>query len=153
MTGVLARLRQKTATFLRQPPLIQAWFPAVWIILGISKGLIFTLSFRRPAPRLGRQSGIAPWVPLLTPAKERRALLIGRVVRMTARPPLGCQLFPPGHRRPRAAGALWGALCPLLRPVTRRGDPYRLKGPRTWVAAGRVRVTGGTSFGQFTVVG
>lgn len=95
MTGVLARLRQKTATFLRQPPFIQAWFPAVWIILGISKGLIFTLSFRRPAPRLGRQSDIAPWVPLLTLAKERRALLIGRVVRMTARyTPWDANCFP-----------------------------------------------------------
>lgn len=85
MTAVFSCPRRKGGTFLNQPRFVQAWFLPVWIILGVGKALIFTITFRRLAPRLGRQSGIAPWVPLLAPAQEHRARLIGQVVRMTAR--------------------------------------------------------------------
>lgn len=76
---------RKARSFVRQPLFVQLWFPPVWVLLGISKVLIFTLSFPRLAPRLGVRTGIAPWVPLLTPDETQRARLIGRAVQMTAR--------------------------------------------------------------------
>lgn len=85
MRRLPSALRRKARTFLRQPRFIQLWLVPLWFILGIGKALIATISFRRLAPRLGRQAGIAPWVPLLDPAQEARALLIGRAVRLTAR--------------------------------------------------------------------
>ena len=149
----LARLRRQASTFLRQPRFIQAWFLPVWVILGIGKALIFTISFRRLAPRLGHRSGIAPWVPLLNPAQEARARLIGRVVRLTANhTPWDSNCFPQAI----AARVLLGfyrlpysLFFGLMRDPA---DPAGMKA-HAWVAAGRVPVTGGVSFGQFTVVG
>jgi len=46
-------LRRKTLGFLRQPRFTQLWFFPLWILLGLSKAAIFTISFRRLAPRLG----------------------------------------------------------------------------------------------------
>ena len=150
---VLGALRRKAGTFLRQPRFIQAWFLPLWVLLGISKALIFTVSFRRLAPRLGQTSDIAPWVPLLDPAQEARALLIGRAVRLTAKyTPWDSNCFPQAI----AARVLLGLyrlpyilFFGLMRDAD---DPAGMKA-HAWVAAGRVRVTGGTSFGQFTVVG
>jgi hypothetical protein len=153
MTHHWARLRRKAVSFFRQPLFIQVWFPAAWVILGLGKALIFGVSFRRLAPRLGRRSGIAPWVPLLTPAQEGRALLIGRTVRLAAR-------YTPWHSNcfPQAVAArvllgLYRVPYVLYFGLMRDpAEPASLKA-HAWVTAGRVRVTGGTSFGQFTVVG
>jgi hypothetical protein len=153
MTRHWARLRRKAVAFVRQPLFIQVWFPAVWVILGVAKALIFTLSFRRLAPRLGRQSAIAPWVPLLSQAHEQRALLIGRLVRMTARyTPWDSNCFPQAI----AARLLLGLYAvPYILYFGLMRDPADPAGMKAhaWVVAGRVRVTGGLSFGQFTVVG
>lgn len=148
-----ARLRRKAVNFFRQPLFIQAWFLPVWVILGIGKALILTLSFRRLAPWLGRQSGIAPWVPLLDPAQEARARQIGRLVRMTARyTPWDSNCFPQAI----AARCLLGLHgLPYILYFGLLRDPEAPAGMKAhaWVAAGRIPVTGGVSFGQFTVVG
>lgn len=149
----LGPLRRKAATFLRQPLFIQAWFLPLWLVLGVSKALIFTISFRRLAPRLGHKADIAPWLPLLTPADEARALLIGRAVRLTAKyTPWDSNCFPQAIASRLLLG-LYGLPYILYFGLMRDpDDPAGMKA-HAWVAAGRVRVTGGTSFGQFTVVG
>ena len=153
MTHRLTRLRRKAGTFVRQPLFIQAWLLPVWLILGIGKALIFTLSFRRLAPRLGCQSGIAPWVPLLTPAQEQRALQIGRVVRLTAGyTPWDSNCFPQAIAA-RVLLGLYGLPYVLYFGLRRDPDDPAGMQAHAWVAAGRVRVTGGHSFDQFTVVG
>jgi hypothetical protein len=153
MTSIPTRLQRKVATFARQPRFIQAWFVPTWILLGLGKALIFGVSFRRLAPRLGRRAGIAPWVPLLTPAQEGRALLIGRTVRLAARyTPWDSNCFPQAVAA-RVLLGLYRVPYVLYFGLMRDpAEPANLKA-HAWVAAGRVRVTGGTSFGQFTVVG
>lgn len=152
-TSIISFLGRKAVTFLRQPRFIQAWFLPVWVMLGMAKALIFTLSFRRLAPRLGRPAGLAPWVPLVTPEEERRALLIGRLVRLTARyTPWDSNCFPQAI----AARVLLGLhRVPYILYFGLRRDPTDPAGLKAhaWVVAGQVRVTGGPSFGQFTVVG
>ncbi|QVL50026.1 MAG: lasso peptide biosynthesis B2 protein [Thiocapsa sp.] len=153
MTRLASALRRKARTFLRQPRFIQLWLVPLWFILGIGKVLIFTISFRRLAPRLGRQAGIAPWVPVLDPTQEARALLIGRAVRLAARyTPWVSNCFPQAIAA-RVLLGLYGLPYTLYFGLMRDpGNPAGMKA-HAWVAAGRVRVTGGHSFGQFTVVG
>ena len=138
---------------MRQPLFIQFWLVPLWGILGLGKALIFTLSFRRLAPRLGRQAGIAPWVPLLDPAQEQRALVIGRAVRLAAKyTPWDSNCFPQAIAA-RVLLGLYGLPYALYFGLMH--DPENAAGMKAhaWVAAGRVRVTGGLGFGRFTVVG
>ena len=145
-------LQRKTLSFLCQPRFTQLWFVPLWLLLGLSKAAIFTVSFRRLAPHLGAAVGVAPWVPVLIPAQEARALQISRAVRLAARyTPWNSNCFPQavaarlllGHYRIPYA---------LYFGLMRDPDTGEFKA-HAWVAAGRVSVTGGASFGQFTVVG
>lgn len=153
MTAMVARLRAKAASFRRQPLFVQAWLLPIWVLLGISKALIFTLPFRRLAPWLGHRSAITPWVPLLTPAQEARARLVGQTVRIAARhTPWDSNCLPQAI----AARALLGLYAvPYIFCLGLARDPREPASmtAHAWVAAGRVRVTGGLGFDQFTVVG
>jgi hypothetical protein len=149
----LMRWLGKARSFLRQPRFVQLWFLPVWLLLAISKVLIFTIPFQRLAPRLGVRTGIAPWVPHLTPEQTHRARLIGRVVQMTAR-----YTFWNANCFPQAITARWllglyNVPYVFFFGLSRdASDPAGMKA-HAWVAAGPVRVTGGYSFHQFTVVG
>jgi len=145
-------LQRKTLSFLRQPRFTQLWFVPLWMLLGLSKAVIFTVSFRRLAPHLGAATGVAPWVPVLVPAQEARALQIGRAVRLAAcYTPWNSNCFPQAVAARLLLGlyripyALYFGL--MRDPETREFKAH------AWIAAGRVRVTGNESFGQFTVVG
>ncbi|WP_295391614.1 lasso peptide biosynthesis B2 protein [uncultured Thiodictyon sp.] len=153
MTYLFARLRHKASTFRHQPVFIRAWVLPVWLLLAIGKTLIFIVSFRRLAPHLGRRSAIAPWVPLLTPAQEGRARLIGCVVRLTAKyTPWDSNCFPQAIAA-RVLLGLYGLPYVLYFGMRRNPlEPADIKA-HAWVVAGRVPVTGGSSFGHFTVVG
>lgn len=128
------------------------WLLPVWVVLGLSKAVIFTLSFRRLAPHLGLATGTEPWVPLLDSAQTARALQIGRVVRLAARyTPWNSNCFPQAV----AARLLLGVYAvpyALYFGLMHKPGSKELKA-HAWVAAGRVAVTGGASFAQFTVVG
>jgi len=149
---MLRLLARKARSFLRQSGFSQLWFVPTWFVLGIAKALIFTVSFRRLAPRLGRQADIAPWVPLLEPAQEMRALAIGRAVRMAARyTPWESNCFPQAVAARLLLG-LYGIPYALYFGLMRDPGSGEMKA-HAWVAAGKVHVTGGASFGRFTVVG
>jgi hypothetical protein len=127
------------------------FFPT-WILLGISKLLIFTCEFRRLAPLFGISIGVAAWLPLLTPKQECRALQIGRLIKLAARyTPWDSNCFPQAitarlllelHKIPYT-------LCfGLMREITSKEIQAH-----AWVSSGRVNVTGGMSFKHFTIVG
>ncbi len=143
----------KARSFLRQPLFVQLWFLPVWFLLAISKVLIFTIPFQRLAPRLGVRTGIAPWVPLLTPEQTHRARLIGRLVQMTAR-----YTFWNANCFPQAIAARWllglyNVPYVFFFGLSRDASDAAGMKAHAWVVAGPVRVTGGYSFHQFTVVG
>ena len=143
---------RKALSFLRQPVFVQLWFLPLWVVLGISKALIFTTSFKWLTPYLGRSEGIHPYIPLVAAARESRARQICRAVHLAAR-------YTP-----------WDSSC-FAQAVAARfllglyGVPYALyfglahdqlvggMKAHAWVAAGKVSVTGGESFDRFTVVG
>ncbi len=145
-------LRRKTLSVLRQPRFIQVWLIPLWMLLGLSKAVIFTVSFRRLAPRLGVAVGVAPWVPVLLPAQEARAWQISRAVSLAARyTPWDSNCFPQAVAARLLLG-LYRIPYALYFGLRRDPDTGEFEA-HAWIAAGRVRVTGGASFSRFTVVG
>ena len=121
----------------------------VFLLLALSRLLILCLSFRRIAPWLGIHGGTTASTPLLGSRQEQRARRIGRVVRLVARhTPWQSNCFPQAV----AARILLGAHgIPYVLVFGLARDDTGLQA-HAWVAAGRVRVSGGLSFDRFTVV-
>ena len=149
---LVVRLAQKFKTFTQQPPFILGWLLPCWFLLGLSRCLILTVSFKRLAPYLGIHDGLSPWIPLLDKPQEQKALLIGRTVRLAAQyTPWISNCFPQAITARLLLGVYripYGLYFGL-----RRDRNTNELNAHAWIATGRVRVTGGTSFGQFTVVG
>lgn len=151
-TMILPTLVRKLRNFTHRPWFEKAWFLPVWLLLGASRFVILAVPFRRLAFWLGEHEGIAPWVPLVDVRAEARALSISRVVQMTARhTPWQSNCFPQAMTA-RILLGLYGVPYSLFFGVNRNTDEVTLAA-HAWVAVGRVRVTGGMSFNQFTVVG
>lgn len=175
---MIRTLIRKVRSFAGLPLFTKVWFVPAWIELGLSRALILAVPFRTLAPRLGTTQGTAAHVPLLTPAQEARARAIGRTIRLAARyTPWTSNCFPQAvvartmlgmHGIPYAihfglmpesrAGA--GTSEPAERPQSSATPAPAPAAPRSagmrahaWVVAGRVPVTGGHSFHQYTVVG
>ncbi len=108
------RLIRKAAGFFRQPLWARCWLFPVWALLGLAKAAILIVPFHRIAPHLGRRMGVAPWVPLLGPAQEARALQIGRVVRLAARYTPGIRT---AFRRPWRRACCWGCTAFRMRSI------------------------------------
>lgn len=148
---LLHTLRRKTHTLLRQSVFVWLWLLPVWLLLGVGKALIHLVSFQKLAVLLGQPCGVNPWVPLISAAQQHRAMQIGRVVRIAAQyTPWDANCFPQAlvartllawHRIPYTL--FFG-----LRRETRSAE---LKA-HAWVTSGPVNVTGGASFGHYTVV-
>ena len=93
-----------------------------------------------------------PWVPLPDGEQGLRALHIGRVVRMAARyTPWESNCFP---QAVTASFLLrwYGVPYALFFGVAPAEKDAKIQA-HAWIAAGSGQVTGGMSFGQFTVVG
>lgn len=75
---------RKLHSFARRSTFEKRWFLPVWILLGLSRLLILTVHFRRMAPWLGMRAGIDPWIPLIDPAAQARAVQIGRVIALAS---------------------------------------------------------------------
>lgn len=148
----IAIVLRKARNLRRQPVFIKLWLLPAWLLLGVSRGLILLVSFRRLAPWLGVHDGIAAWVPLLDAVQEARALEIGRLVRLAARyTPWKSNCFPQAVTARLLLG-LYRIPYTLYFGLAREPAQGEMKA-HAWVAAGRVRVTGGAGFRQFTVVG
>lgn len=145
-------LRGKVRSFWRLSRYEQVWFIPVWCLLGVSKALIFSVSFKRLAPLLGRNSGPHPWIPLLTPEAELRAHRIGRLIRLAARyTPWDSNCFPQAIVARMLLGAQ-GIAYALYFGLARDREGMGQMAAHAWIAAGRVSVVGGASFQQFVVV-
>ncbi|TVQ34718.1 MAG: lasso peptide biosynthesis B2 protein [Wenzhouxiangella sp.] len=148
----MRRVPVKLARFFRQPAFVLAWFFPVWVGLGLAKLAIFTVSFKRLVPRLGVSVGLNPWLPLADPGETDRARLICQVVRQAARvTPWDSNCFPQAVVARIMLGFYRIPYCLFF--GVRRGVGIGKFEAHAWVASGRVRVTGGSGFSRFTVVG
>ncbi len=149
MTRALVR---KLKTFGQQPSFTKLWFVPTWLLLGCAKLVIFCMTFRRLAPYLGRSIGVDAWVPLASPAVQARALLIGRTVKMAAGyTPWESNCFPQAVAA-RILLGLYGVPYAIYFGLMRDKTTQEMKA-HAWVSCGRVSVTGGAGFANYTVVG
>lgn len=152
MLNSLKSPSSKTVSFLRKPAFTKRWFVPVWLMLGISRLLIITVTFRRLAPQLGKPVGLRAYSHILTSRQEEQALRIARVIRVAARYcPWVANCFPQAITARLLLGfyripySLYFGLC-------RDPDTNEFKA-HAWVTAGRIPVSGGQSFQHYTVVG
>ena len=144
-------LTRKVRSFAGLPLFVKAWLVPTWVALGIARTLILAVPFRTLAPRLGTAQGTAAHVPLLTHAQESRARAIGRTVRLAARyTPWTSNCFPQAVVA-RVMLGMHGIPYAIHFGLMPDGDAGMRA--HAWVVAGRVPVTGGHSFGHYTVVG
>ena len=152
MQRVLTLLLRKLRSFWRLPAFSKLWLLPMWLLLGVSKAMIFTISFQRLAARLGQPLGVAPWVPLVDAHQRGRALQIGRAVRLAANyTPWDSNCFPQAVAARLLLG-LYGVPYALYFGLARDALTRETQA-HAWVMAGPVAVTGGASFARFTVVG
>ena len=148
---MLKTLKRKCISFWNLSLFIKLWFLPVWMLLGISKVMILTLEFRRIAPYFGQPAGTTPWLPLITNKQISRALLIGRLIKISARyTPWESNCFPQAISA-RILLGLYQIPYILYFGLMREKATQEIKA-HAWVLAGKVNVTGGKNFGQFTVV-
>lgn len=128
------------------------WLLPAWGLLGLSRLAVLVLPFRRVAMLIGGRGQPQPWVPLLDPAQEATALRLGRAIRSASRfTPWSSNCFAQALSA-RILLALHRVPCMLFFGVSRDRDSARMVA-HAWVAAGRIRVTGGDGFAQYVVVG
>jgi len=138
------------------PPVELAWALPAWVMLGLARALVLMLPLRRLAPMLGVDAGAQPWLPLLDAREEARARMIGRVVRRSAR-------FTPWRSNCFNQAITARLLLGLYRvpyvlffgaaPQTDAETGSSGLSAHAWIAAGRVQVTGDSSFEQYPVLG
>lgn len=136
----------------RAPLFIKVWFVPVWIMLGLTKAAVRIISFKRIAPLLGSPAGTACWIPVLTRGQACRARLIARVITLAARyTPWDSNCYPQAFaavlllRLYRIPYAFYFGL--------KRDKESNSFKAHAWAAAGKVRLTGGEGFDEYTVVG
>lgn len=151
LNRLLRTTTRKARSFARRPRFEQAWFVPAWLLLGLSRSLILFCPFRTWASHLGRHTGTAPWIPLTDVRHEAKAHAIARVVAMAANhTPWESNCFPQAVTA-RVLLGLYGIPYCLFFGVNRNPGDTSMQA-HAWVAAGKIRVTGGASFDQFTVV-
>ena len=144
-------LVRKLRSGFRQPAFVLLWLAPVWLLLGLCRVLIRLVSFRRLASLLGVPHGTCASVPLASRSQQQRAAKIGRVVRLAARhAPWELNCYP---RSLTACVLLRLYRIPHCLCFGVAQDPAASGfSAHAWTAAGSVRVTGGESFGRYTVL-
>lgn len=151
---MLSAIAYKLWSFAHLHPAEKAWLVPVWVLLGLSRCAVLTIPFRFLALRLGAPAGGTPCIPVIGPRDQKRALRIGRVVRMASRytpwqsncltQAMTARILLGLHRIP----------CSFFLGVMRETENTgrcELKA-HAWVSAGRIQVTGGDGFRNFAVV-
>jgi Transglutaminase-like superfamily len=148
--NILSTLVRKARSFAHRSGFEQAWFLPCWLLLGISRLAILVIPFRYLAPWLGISVGVAAWVPLVGSCGEARALCIAKIVQMASRhTPWTSNCFPQALTARLLLG-LYRVPYVFFFGIDKDDDTFKA---HAWISAGRVQVTGGNSFGRFTVVG
>lgn len=144
-------LLRKLRSWRGRPLAEKLWFGPAFLLLGIARAALLTVAFRRLAPLLGQGLQTAALVPLATEAEIVRALHIGRAVRLAAN-------YTPWESKCLAQAMVARVLLGMKRlpyalylGVSKSGDANMEA--HAWVCVGHAAITGGHSFGRFTVVG
>lgn len=143
--------QNRFVNFLKKPLFNKVWVLPVWVMLGFSRLLIITVTFRRLAPFLGCSVGLQFFTHLLPEKQERRAIQIASVIRLAARySPWVANCFPQAVTARLMLG-LFRIPYALYFGLARNRKTGEFKA-HAWVVAGRVPVSGSYSFADYTIV-
>lgn len=149
---MIATIKRKTKTALRQKPQFLMSLGVVWILLGLSRLAVVTLSFKGLARHMGVHDGLAPRTPLCSKNDEIRSQKIKKAIGIASRyTPWKSNCFPQAITARIMLGC-YNIPYALFFGMRRDTKDNELKA-HAWVVAGRVNVSGGNSFQQFTSVG
>lgn len=152
MFSAAVRCRRMLATVYRLPRFERLLLVPAWILLGMTRAAVRWIGFRRLAPWVGEQMAVPPVLPCPDARAQRRALQIGRTVRLAARhTPWDSNCLAQALAAHYLLG-LFRVAHLLCLGVTRGGDDGQLQA-HAWVLAGSTRVTGGRTAERFTRVG
>jgi hypothetical protein len=147
---VILLLKRKIQSFTRLSTLSVLLLVPAYGLTGLARSMVLLVPFKRIAPYLGLHLGVQAVIPLLNTKQLRRAISIGRAVRIAAQ-------YTPWNANCQAqaitARVLLGLFCvpySLLYGVAK--DTAQDMKAHVWVCAGPVCVTGGYAFNEFTVV-
>ena len=147
----LMAIIQKFKTLKTVPATFLMYFMVAWFCLGLSRLFINLFSFKTLAAKLGVQDGAYPRTPLCPTDVERKVATIGKAIRTAARyTPWNSNCFPQALTARVMLGAIDAPYAMFF--GVRGGTPPKKFEAHAWVVSGRVRVTGGRSFGRFSTV-
>lgn len=139
----------KIKTFIRQDWFFKLGFLPTWCLLGIARAMVLTTKFRVVARYLGNHQGISVYTPLLTDPQLRRARQISGLITTTSRYcPWKANCFAQAIVARFWLGLFKIPLMLYFGLAKKDGEILA----HAWVCSGRWYVTGGSSFGQYTVV-
>ena len=149
---MIDRVFRKIATIKSLGPAHLLLFFCAWVCLIFCYLIILVTPFKHLSKLLGIHDGLSPRVPLCTLEQESTARMIGSAIRLAARYSFWrSDCFP----QALAARFLLGLnrVPYALFMGVRRSDEQDELYAHAWVVSGRVRVTGGAGFSQYTSVG
>lgn len=146
------RVARKLRSVCRTPAFVLFWLGPTWLLLGLARLAILRLSHKRLATAYGDDCGADAWLALATPRQRHRAYRIRQVVALAVRySPWVANCYPQALVARLLLG-VYGIPYTLFFGVRRSADAQRDIDAHAWVMTGSLPVTGGASFGEFTVV-
>ena len=146
----MQRIIRKLVHFCRHPWFMQVGFFPVWCLLGISRLLVLTLSFRRIAAHLGQHSGTVTLCPVITEQQRVKAYNIKRLIDLVSRYcPWKANCYPQAITA-RTLLNVYSVPYMLYFGLSKNSSGEMIA--HAWVCSGDIRVSGGESFNSFTVV-
>ena len=146
--GLVARWLRKPVRFVRFPRFQKIYFLPAWLLLGVARALILGIPLHKLAATLGERCD--PMVPMLDADQQRRAIEIGRVVKLAARyTPWNSNCFAQA-----ILASMWcrarGVPATMFLGLERAGTGQMQA--HAWLCAGPVTVTGGLAFERYVPV-
>lgn len=144
-------LLRKLRTLFGLPVFTSLWLVPVWCLLLLCRLAIIAVPMRYLYRVFGQDMGVCPWVPLATPQEIARARDIRRTIGLAASYSPSTSNCYPQAVAARLLMGLYG-LPYAIHFGLRRDGAGRQVAAHAWLVCGPVPVTGGDSFGAFTVV-
>lgn len=149
--NLLSPFMRKLRTVWRLPIGLTALAALAWLLLWPARLAVLTVPLRHMVRTFGKDQGVSPAIPLISDAQLEKAQGVARAIALAARySPQSANCYPQAlvarlllrfRRIPHA----------LFFGVRRDPDSAALEA-HAWIMAGPLAVTGGHSFGRFTVV-
>lgn len=135
----------------RLPRFERSLLVPTWLLLGLMRAAVLGLGFPRLAPWLGSSLPAPPPLPALDARAQRRALQIGRTLRLAARhTPWESNCLTQALTARCLLGG-FGIAHVVCFGMARQAGASQLEA-HAWVTAGALHITGGADIGRFTRV-